>query len=86
MRRARFLAATLVTLVLAGCGGGTNGGEPLVCGQGELRLEGTVDGTPVSVVRATTTYAFANKLGDAPGTVEATTAPIITIWQSPMIA
>jgi hypothetical protein len=74
MRQARLFAGALVALAVAGCGGGTDDGQRLTCGQEELRLEGTVDGATVSVVRATMGYAFANKLGDAPGTVDATTA------------
>jgi hypothetical protein len=70
--------ALALALALVGCVGAAPGGAPSVtCGEKELRVEGTLDGTDVSLVRSVDSYAFTNKLdATLPGTVEASSAEV----------
>ena len=65
---------SLVVLLLTACGSPDDGNPGITCGEEQLKVVGTIDGVDVSLTRATTYYTFVNKLGDAPGTMDASTA------------
>ena len=63
--------AIILAMCLAACGGGDDDFEAPSCADGEVRIEGTVDGESVSDVRTSNNgYIFVNALNDDEGQLD----------------
>jgi hypothetical protein len=67
------ILGTIAVLLLTACGSSDDDNPGIACGEEQLKVTGTIDGLDVSLTRATTSYTFINKLGDAPGAMDAST-------------
>jgi len=65
----------VLALGAAACGGSSgdsgNAGASLTCAPKQLRVQGSIDGMPIDINEMATGYAFVNKLGDSPGSLDA---------------
>jgi hypothetical protein len=77
MKKLGVVGATFLALSTAACGSSDDdsaASAPTVsCNPQELKVSGTLDGTQVELVRATSGYAFVNKISASPGSADVTT-------------
>jgi len=72
MKTLGVVGATILALVTTACSSSSDGPATptLACGSQELKVSGTLDGEGFDLVRRGSGYAFTNKIGADPGTMD----------------